>query len=55
MAVTVYPVTGLPPSLAGAVKDTDADALPAVAVPITGAPGTVTVTVEVITDTELPL
>ena len=48
VAVTVYPVTGLPPSLAGGVNDTDADALPAVADPITGAPGTVN---GVITDT----
>ena len=32
----------LPPLLAGAVKVTDACALPAVAVPMVGAPGTVT-------------
>lgn len=38
-AVTVYEVIGLPPS-AGAVKLTEADLSPAVAVPITGASGT---------------
>src|SRR6185437_14541064 len=37
--VAVYPVMGDPPVLDGAVKATDADALPAVAVPIRGAPG----------------
>ncbi|HET7549055.1 MAG TPA: hypothetical protein VFJ86_14890 [Usitatibacter sp.] len=39
--VAVYEVIGAPPSLAGAVKVTVAWALPAVAVPIVGAPGTV--------------
>jgi hypothetical protein len=33
----------LPPSLAGGVNVTDTDALPRVAVPIIGAPGTVAV------------
>jgi len=37
--VTVYPVIAEPPSLAGAVNVTVAWALPAVAVPIVGAPG----------------
>ena len=37
--VTVYPVTGAPPLEAGAVKETVADPLPAVAVPMVGAPG----------------
>jgi hypothetical protein len=32
-------VIALPPLLAGAAKTTDTDALPRVAVPITGAPG----------------
>ena len=40
-AVTVYPVTGDPPLLAGAVQLTTADAFPAVAVTAIGAPGTV--------------
>ena len=39
--VTVYEVMGLPPFEAGGVKLTVACALPAVAVPIVGAPGTV--------------
>jgi hypothetical protein len=39
--VTVYPVIGLPPSKAGPVNVTLACALPAVAVPIVGALGTV--------------
>jgi hypothetical protein len=39
--VTTYPVIGLPPFDAGAVQDTDADALPAVAVTAVGAPGAV--------------
>ena len=39
--VTVYEVTGLPPFEAGGVKLTVACALPTVAVPIVGAPGTV--------------
>jgi hypothetical protein len=38
-AVTVYPVTGEPPSLAGAVQDTTAWASPAVAVTFVGLPG----------------
>jgi hypothetical protein len=37
--VTVYTVIGLPPSLAGGVKVIKALAMPAVAVPIVGAPG----------------
>jgi hypothetical protein len=40
-AVTVYPVTGEPPLLAGAVHDTTAEALPAIAVTAIGDPGTV--------------
>ena len=32
-------MTGLPPSATGAVKVTEADPLPAVAVPMVGAPG----------------
>ena len=39
--VTVYPVITDPPLLAGAVNVTEAWALPFVAVPIVGAPGTV--------------
>jgi hypothetical protein len=39
--VTVYPVIGRFPSLAGAVKVTEAEAKLAVAVPMVGAPGTV--------------
>ena len=39
--VTVYPVTGEPPSLVGAVQDTAADLSPAVAVTPVGALGTV--------------
>src|SRR5450432_1926606 len=38
--VAVYPVIGDPPSEAGAVNDTVACPLPAVAVPMVGAPGT---------------
>ena len=38
--VTVYPLTAVPPLLAGAVKVTLAVVLPAVAVPMVGAPGT---------------
>ena len=44
LEVTVYEVMALPPSDAGGVKLTVAWALPAVAVPIVGAPGTVAVT-----------
>jgi hypothetical protein len=40
-AVTVYPVIADPPLLAGAVQDTTAKALPAVATAPVGAPGTV--------------
>ena len=40
--VTVYPVIAEPPVLVGAVNATLALALPAEAVPIVGAPGTVT-------------
>jgi len=39
--VTVYTVMADPPSLAGAVKETDAEAFPAVAETPVGAPGTV--------------
>ena len=39
--VTVYPVMALPPLFVGAVQVTVAWALPPVAVPIVGAPGTV--------------
>jgi hypothetical protein len=41
VAVTVYPVIGEPPLLAGAVHDTAAWLLPAMAVTAVGAPGTV--------------
>ena len=41
LEVTVYNVIALPPFDAGAVKLTVACALPGVAVPIVGAPGTV--------------
>ena len=41
LEVTVYEVMALPPSLAGAVQETVAEALPAVAVTAVGAPGTV--------------
>jgi hypothetical protein len=41
LEVTVYPVIGEPPLLAGAVNVTVACAFPFVAVPIVGAPGTV--------------
>src|SRR5437763_1774277 len=41
VAVTVYAVTGEPPSEAGGVQVTTADALPAVAVTPVGASGTV--------------
>jgi hypothetical protein len=41
LEVTVYEVIALPPFEAGGVKLTVAWALPAVAVPIVGAPGTV--------------
>ena len=40
-AVAVYPVTGEPPSDAGADHETTADALPATAVTPVGAPATV--------------
>ena len=40
--VTVYPVIPAPPVDPGAVKLTVADTFPPVAVPIVGAPGTVT-------------
>jgi hypothetical protein len=49
LLVTVYPVSALPPLLAGAVQDTTADALPAVAETLVGASGgmiTLIVTVE---------
>ena len=41
LEVTVYEVIGLPPFEAGAVQETEAEALPAVAVTAVGAPGTV--------------
>ena len=40
--VTVYPVTGDPPSTDGAAHDTATSPLPAVAITAVGAPGTVT-------------
>ena len=45
--VTVYPVMAVPPLVPGAVKGTEACALPAVAVPIVGAPGAIEATVKV--------
>jgi hypothetical protein len=41
LEVTVYDVIASPPSEAGAVKETVACALPMVAVPMVGVPGTV--------------
>ena len=41
LEATVYEVIALPPSLAGAVQETAAEASPAVAVTPVGAPGTV--------------
>jgi hypothetical protein len=41
LEVTVYEVIGLPPFEAGAVQETAAEALPAVAVTAVGAPGAV--------------
>ena len=41
LMATTYPVTGLPPVLAGAVQDSDADWSPALAATAVGAPGTV--------------
>src|SRR5207253_4443256 len=41
LEVTVYEVMALPPSLTGAVQETVAEALPAVAEAAVGAPGTV--------------
>jgi hypothetical protein len=41
LAVTVYPVTSLPPLSAGAVQDTVARALPPPAETLVGVPGTV--------------
>src|SRR5436305_1865233 len=61
VAVTVYLVMAAPPSLAGGVKLTVAWVLPAVAVPIVGAPGAVAggpLTVSVndwLIDTALPV
>ncbi len=46
LEVTVYPVIGLPPSLAGAVHETPAWALPRTAVMPVGAPGAVAVGAE---------
>jgi hypothetical protein len=40
LAVTVYPVIAEPPFSAGAEKDTDAEPLPAVALTLVGASGT---------------
>ena len=42
--MTVYEVIALPPSLAGAVHETSAEALPAEAVTAVGAPGAVSAT-----------
>ncbi len=54
--VTVYPVIAAPPLLAGAVKDTAADPLPATAETLVGAPGTVfgVTAVDALEATELP-
>ena len=41
LQVAVYPVMADPPLAPGAVKVTDAEAFPGVAVPIVGAPGDV--------------
>ncbi len=46
LAVTVYPVMAEPPLEAGTVNATVAWALPALAVPIVGAPGTTAFTVK---------
>ena len=46
--VTVYAVIAEPPLLAGGVHDTEASPLPAVAVPIVGAPGAVSTAVGVV-------
>ena len=54
--VTVYPVITLPPVLDGATKATLAEAFPAVATTLVGAPGTVAATVMVpVAFTELQL
>ncbi len=47
LEVTVYAVIAAPPVLAGAVNATSAWALPAVAVPMVGAPGTTALTANV--------
>ncbi|MNF13972.1 hypothetical protein D3C80_2159970 [compost metagenome] len=47
LAVTVYPVIAAPPADAGAVNATVASALPPVAVPMVGAPGTTAFTAKV--------
>jgi len=54
--VTVYPMMAEPPLETGAVKVTVAVALPAVAVPIVGAPGKVhgSVVVESINPVDVP-
>jgi hypothetical protein len=46
--VAVYPVIVAPPFELGAVNAMEAEALPAVAVPIVGAPGTESVVVDVV-------
>ena len=46
--VTVNPVMATPPVDAGAAKATEADASPAVAEPITGAPGNTALTVKLL-------
>jgi hypothetical protein len=48
--VTVYEVIAEPPSLPGGVKVTVASPLPAVAVPIVGAPGTLAGTIELLVE-----
>jgi hypothetical protein len=53
--VAVYPVIVEPPSEAGAVKGTDACAFPATAVPIVGAPGTVTGVAELEAELAVPV
>jgi hypothetical protein len=49
----VYPVIAVPPSLAGAEKETVPDVFPRTAVPIVGAPGTVVAAVVALTRTDV--
>ena len=55
LEVTVYEVMAFPPSEIGAEKETEASALPAVAVPIVGAPGTVAGVTELEAEEALPV